>query len=148
MNISRLIFMAYFAAWLLVMVQNVAFLSFETLVEVFGNALIVSLFVGLGLNVNAFLIRNSENTFISLQDRFDYIQQHIGNVFAFFAIPFCVSSASSIVVAGQRSTIVQALFGTSSYSLILLLGFLFFIAAPAAMVYYFHGWKRTELTDS
>lgn len=148
MNISRLIFLVYISAWALVVSGSINQLDIDVLFEVAANAMVVSLFVGFGLNVNAFLIRNQNHEYLSLSDRILYIRQHIGNVIAFFVIPFCVSSASSIVVAGQQSSIVEALFGTSSYLLILALGFIFFIALPAAMVTYVYGWKTSESIDT
>lgn len=148
MNISRLIFLVYISAWLLVVSGSVDAVSGDVLVEVAANAMVVSLFVGFGLNVNAFLIRNQNNEYLSLSDRILYIRQHIGNVIAFFVIPFCVSSASSLVVVGRQASIVEALFGTSSYILILMLGFVFFIALPAAMVTYVYGWKNSESIDT
>ena len=144
MTISRFIFMAYLSAWLLIVTNNIAWVSYAALREIAGNAIIVSLFVGFGLNVNAFLMRNRNGEYRSLHDRLAYIKQHLGNVATFFVIPFCVSSASSIVVVGTRTTLVEALFGTNNYLLILSLGFLFLIAIPAAMVTYVYGWKNSQ----
>ena len=142
-NISRIIFSIYFLVWISIIYQNLDFLSSRELIQVSGNALIISLFVGLGLNLNAFLIRNKDNIYITLKDRLNYVKEHIFNAFAFFFIPFCVSTASSIIMADENKIMVTGIFGTDNYFLILVLGFLTFIFIPGVYIYLKHGWDKT-----
>ena len=146
-NISRIIFSVYFFVWISIIYQNIDFLSSRELFQESLNALVISLFVGLGLNVNAFLIRNRDNTYLTLMDRLIYVKENFFNAFAFFFIPFCVSSASSIVMAAENNNMVTGIFGTENYFLVIAAGFLTFIFVPGVYIYFKHGWDRTGVDD-
>jgi len=140
-DLGRLLSLIYFLTWIYLVAKYIVALSTPALTEVFMNALIIALFVGLGLNINAFQIRSRSGTHRSLKQRALYIRDHIGNVVAFFVVPFCVSSASSLVVAANSGNLVQALFRTESYALIMVGGFMVFILLPALYILYRHGWE-------
>ena len=142
-NISRIIFSIYFLVWISIICQNINFLSLDEILQLSANALIISLFVGLGLNVNAFLIRNKGKKYLTIKDRITYVIEYRFNAFTFFFIPFCVSTASSIVMAGDTKNIITGIFGTENYFLIITLGFLIFILIPGLYIYLKHGWDQS-----
>lgn len=139
-GLGQLLSLIYFMTWIYLVASYIGELSLAEATEIFMNALIIALFVGLGLNINAFQIRNRSGKYRSLKKRSLYIRDHIGNVLAFFIVPFCVSSASSLVVAGNNGNLVQALFRTDSYALIMVGGFVVFILLPALYILYRQGW--------
>lgn len=137
---GRLLFSIYLVAWLSLVLENIGQLSSDQLVSVFGNALVIALFVGLGININAFVMRNRQQTILTLRQRLEYIKENLTNVITFFAIPFCVSSASSIVISNSGKSLINELFGTESHLLIIAVGFAIFIALPAALIAWRYGW--------
>ena len=139
-GLGRILSLIYFLSWIYLVTEYTGRLSIPGLTEIFMNALIIALFVGLGLNINAFEIRNRSGKYRSLKQRGLYIRDHIGNVAAFFIVPFCVSSASSLVVAANNGNLVLALFRTESYASIMTGGFLVFILMPALYILYRNGW--------
>jgi hypothetical protein len=143
-TLVRLLFGLYACAYLWLVSRHIGLLSDEALIRVFGNALIICLFVGLGININAFMLRNRDGSIRTLRERIIYIRSHLSNVLTFFLVPFCVSSASSIVLAAGGESLVQALFGTDSYLLIMLCGFSVFVALPTAAIYWRHGWDDSN----
>lgn len=143
-GLGRLLSLIYFLTWVYLVAKYIGLLSVPGLTEIFMNALIIALFVGLGLNINAFEIRSRGGKYRSLKQRGLYIRDNIGNVAAFFIVPFCVSSASSLVVAANSGNLVRTLFRTDSYALIMVGGFLVFILIPALYILYRHGWDRHE----
>jgi len=141
LNIGNLIFAVYFLAWAFLMADNFPTLTLAVSIDIFPNALIISLFIGLGLNVKAFQLQNKKQTYKSLHDRYRYIHQNIGGVITFFAIPFLVSSATSVAITGKESNLMGALFGTNNIWLILSLGFVICIFLPAVYLYHRYGWR-------
>jgi hypothetical protein len=139
-GLGRLLSLIYFLTWIYLVAKYIGALSIPALTEVFMNALIIALFVGLALNINAFQIRNHGGKYQSLKQRILYIRDYGGNVATFYIVPFCVSSASSLIVAADSGNLVQTLFRTESYALIMLGGFMVFILFPALYILYRHGW--------
>lgn len=140
-GLGRLLSLIYFLTWIYLAAKYSGQLSVPRLTEIFMNALIIALFVGLALNINAFQIRNRSGKYQSLKQRILYIRDYGGNVATFYIVPFCVSSASSLVVASDSGNLVHALFRTESYVLIMLGGFMIFILFPAIYILYRNGWK-------
>ena len=62
------------------------------------------------------------------------MKEHLFNAFAFSFIPFCVSSASSIVMAAGNKNIVPGIFCTENYFLVIAAGFLGFIFIPGVSI--------------
>ncbi len=139
-GLGRLLSLIYFLTWIYLVAKYIGPLSVLALTEIFMNALIIALFVGLALNINAFQIRNRSGKYQSLKQRILYIRDYMGNVATFYIVPFCVSSASSLVVAADSGNLVQSLFRTESYTLIMVGGFMIFILLPALYILYRHGW--------
>lgn len=141
LGLGHALITVYFMTWIYLVAIHIGDLSLTQLTEVFMNALIIALFVGLGLNIYAFEIHARSGNYRSLKGRILYVRDHRGKVLAFYAIPFCVSSASSLVAATDEANLVRALFGTGSYALIILVGFTAFILLPALYILYRHGWN-------
>lgn len=137
---SRILFVVYFAAWLSLIVGNSGHLDMTQLASVFGNALVIALFVGLGININAFVMKHTQQSSLTLKQRLLYIKENIVSVSTFFIIPFCVSSASSIVVSNSGNSLIQELFGTESHALIIAVGFFLFILIPSIFIFWRYGW--------
>lgn len=146
-TLGRIIFLIYFMLWVILVQRSIHSFSYDELFEIFMNAMIISMFVGLGLNVNAFNIRNHEGRYRTLLDRYLYIRHHFGHVMAFFVIPFCVSSASSIVSVSEDKNLLTAIFGTDSYVLIILLGFAVFLLIPSLYVVVRYGFRTSEHSE-
>ncbi|MDT8427489.1 MAG: hypothetical protein RQ757_01840 [Pseudomonadales bacterium] len=123
------------------MQRSIHSFNYDELLGIFWNALLISMFVGLGLNVNAFNIRNHEGRYRTLLDRYWYIRHNLANVMAFFVIPFCVSTASSIASVSADNNLLMAIFGTDSYALIILLGFVAFLLIPSIYVVLRYGFR-------
>ena len=147
-NLGQVLSVVYFLTWISLVTEYSWKLNLDQALEIFMNALIIALFVGLGLNVNAFQIRTRDGDYRSLKKRVRYILDHRGKVFGFFLVPFCVSSISSLVVVAKDASLVEAVFGGVGYVLIMLGGFLIFIFLPAMYILYRHGWDRPAPTRS
>lgn len=138
-TIGRSILGSYFLMWLWLLYQNVGSVTEAQLQEIFLNALILSAFMGLALNINAFHIRNQQQQFRTLLERLQYVKSHLGSIATFFITPFCVSSASGLAVANEQQSLIYAAFGTDNYFLVMLLGFVFLILLPSIYIYFRHG---------
>ena len=141
LTLGNLVSLIYLMAWVYLIIRYIGEPDQDRLIEIIMNALIIALFVGLGLNINAFQIRNQEGQYRSLSSRILYILSHTRNVLTFFIVPFCVASASGLIMTTEHGNLVMALFRTESYALIMAGGFLVFILLPALYILYRHGWK-------
>lgn len=140
-DLSHILSWIYFLTWIYLVTTHIDDLEPAQAKKVFMNALIIALFVGLNLNVNAFQVHAKNCRCRTLSSRIKYICEHVGHVLAFYIIPFCVASASSLVVVSDNGNLVSTLFGTGSYTIIIASGFLVFILLPALYILYRHGWK-------
>lgn len=139
-TLNRILFVVYFGAWISLVVGNAGHLDMVQLASVFGNALVIALFVGLGININAFVIKHPQKSTLTLKQRILYVKENILSVATFFTIPFCVSSASSIVVTNSGNSLIKELFGTESHILIIAVGFFIFILIPSIFIVWRYGW--------
>lgn len=140
LDLARGLFLVYSLAWVYLVFVCAPKLDDQQIIEIFQNALVISLFVGLALNVNAFRPHARKNGYRALSHILRYLREHLGHVLAFYFIPFAVSSASGLVAA-SHDDLLQLLFGTESYALICAGGFVVFILLPAIFILYRHGWK-------
>lgn len=141
-SISKIILFIYLVAWVYLVAVHFNQIPAHVQVEIFWNAIVITFFIGLALNINAFRIRSRHGSHRSLRARIGYLRENASNVFGFFAIPFCVSSASGVAAAGANGNIVSVLFGTSSYMLVIAGGFVAFVALPVFIIYVKHGWDE------
>jgi len=139
LTISRFILSSYLLIWAWLVYRNLGIVADEQLREIVLNAIVISSFVGLGLNVNAFSIQNRSNKYQTLGDRIVYVKTHLPSIAAFFLTPFCVSTASGFALASENQSLVFALFGTNNYFLVMEIGFIVFILLPTIYIYHRHG---------
>lgn len=127
---GRVILSTYFGAWLVLWARNYTAIALEDLYELLMNSFVIAAFVGLGLNINAFSVKNYNQQYNTIAQRVAYMRGNVTNISSFFVTPFCVSSASGLAFASDQKNLVYAMFGTDNYLVVMVLGFVFFLVLP------------------